>query len=273
MYQSIVKDEEMELLLNDLMEVHGYDFTDYSKASLKRRLNRILMIDKIPSFAELRYRVRNNEEYLRHFIEEITVNVTEMFRDPLFYRAVREELLPKLATYPLIRIWHAGCATGEEVYSMAILLEEANLLHKSLLYATDLNPTVLEKAHAGVFPLANMKQYSENYIQSGGSKDFSSYYTAHYNKALFNERLKSKMIFSTHNLVSDRSFNEFQLIFCRNVLIYFDKDLQERVFKLFDESLESLGHLALGSKETLRFSPLAKKYKQLGNQKIWRKTV
>lgn len=271
MHQGIVKDEELELLLNDLLEIHGYDFTDYSRASLKRRVNRIMVIDKFPSFAELRYRVRNDGNYLRRLVEEITVNVTEMFRDPSFYLSLKTDILPHLATYPLIRIWHAGCSTGEEVYSMAIMLEEAGLLHKSLLYATDLNPSVLEKARKGIFPLSNMKLYSENYIQAGGTQEFSSYYTAHYDRALFEDKLKSKMIFSTHNLVSDRSFNEFQLICCRNVLIYFDKNLQERSFQLFDESLETLGYLALGSKETLRFFSSHKKYKQHGNQKIWRK--
>lgn len=267
----MIKDEEIDILLNDLFELYGYDFTDYAKASLKRRINRLLTIDKFPSFAELRFRIKSDEGYLKRFVEEITVNVTEMFRDPSFYKTLRTEVLTVLATYPLIRIWHAGCSTGEEVYSMAILLKEANLLHKSLLYATDLNPDVLEKARKGIFPLAHMKQYSENYILSGGTQDFSSYYTAKYDRAIFHTELSQKMIFATHNLVSDRSFNEFQLILCRNVMIYFEKDLQDKVLTLFDQSLEPLGFLALGSKETLRFSSVAKKYTQLGKEKIWRK--
>lgn len=267
----MIREEEVEILLNDLLDTYGYDFTDYSKASLKRRINRLVSLDKFPSFAEFRYRIRSDESYLKRFVEEITVNVTEMFRDPSFYRFLRTEVLPTLATYPLIRIWHAGCSTGEEVYSMAILLHEANLLHKSLLYATDLNPDVLEKAKEKIFPLSGMKQYSENYIESGGKNDFSSYYTAAYDRARFDKMLADKMIFATHNLVSDRSFNEFQLIMCRNVMIYFDKDLQDRVLRLFDQSLEPLGFLALGSKETLRFSAIAMKYKQLGKEKIWRK--
>jgi chemotaxis protein methyltransferase CheR len=267
----MIKDSEVEILLNDLLDQYGYDFTDYAKASLKRRINRLLALDKFPSFAELRYRVRNDEAYLKRFVEEITVNVTEMFRDPSFYKTLRTEILTVLATYPLIRIWHAGCSTGEEVYSMAILLQEANLLHKSLLYATDLNPDVLEKARRGIFPLVNMKQYSENYILSGGTEDFSSYYTAKYDLAKFDTSLSKKMIFATHNLVSDRSFNEFQLILCRNVMIYFDKDLQDRVLTLFDQSLDSLGFLALGAKETLRFSSVAARYTQIGKEKIWRK--
>jgi len=266
-----MKDDEIEILLNDLLETYGYDFTDYTRASLKRRINRLYILDQFPSFAEFRYHIKNNGAYLKRFVEEITVNVTEMFRDPSFYKTIQNEVLPVLATYPLIRIWHAGCSTGEEVFSMAIFLEEANLLQKSLLYATDINPDVLEKAKEGIFPLSQMKQYSENYILSGGKKDFSSYYTSRYDRAKFDKRLTSKMIFATHNLVSDRSFNEFQMIICRNVMIYFDKELQDHVLNLFDQSLEPLGFLALGSKETLRFSSVASKYKQLGKEKIWRK--
>ena len=180
-------------------------------------------------------------------------------------------MLPRLGTYPLIRIWLAGCSTGEEAYSMTILLKELNLLHKSLIYATDLNPKVLEKASQGMFALTYMKQYSENYIASGGQQDFSSYYTAKYSLAKFNDELRSKIIFSTHNLVSDHSFNEFQLILCRNVLIYFDRDLQHKVLDLFNNSLEDLGYLALGSKETIDFSNIANRFKRLDQEKIWRK--
>ncbi len=269
---NIVGDDEVETLLRDLLEIYGYDFTDYSRASLKRRINRIVVMCKFPSFAELRYTLQSKPDFLKEFIEQITVNVTEMFRDPAFYRMLREEVLPKLGTYPLIRIWHAGCSTGEEVYSMAILLKEINLYHKCLLYATDINPTVLEKAITGMFPLSQMRRYSENYILSGGKMEFSQYYTANYELAKFDDSLREKMIFSTHNLVSDRSFNEFQLILCRNVLIYFDKELQAKVFRLFDDSLETLGYLALGTKETLRFSPIASRFKQIANpEKIWRK--
>lgn len=269
----MIKEEEVDILLGDLLDNYGYDFGDYAKASLKRRINRLFTLDKFPSFAEFRYRIKKDETYFRRFVEEITVNVTEMFRDPSFYKALRDEVLPVLATYPLIRIWHAGCSTGEEVYSMAILLHEANLLHKSLLYATDLNPDVLERAKSGIFPLSVMKQYSENYIEAGGKGDFSSYYISRYDHAKFEKLLTSKMIFATHNLVSDRSFNEFQVIMCRNVMIYFERELQDRVLTLFDQSLEQLGFLALGSKETLRFSPVAYRYKQLSKEKIWRKVA
>ncbi|QQV04270.1 MULTISPECIES: CheR family methyltransferase [Chryseobacterium] len=269
---SIVKDEEIEYLIKDVYDLYGYDFSEYSRASFKRRVNRICLIDRFTSFAELRYTLINEPEYLKRFIEEITVNVTEMFRDPYFFKALREKILPQLGTYPLIRVWVAGCSTGEEAYSMAILLKEANLYHKCLLYGTDLNPSVLESARAGVFPLQQMKLYSENYMLSGGKRDFSDYYTANYDSVVFDKSLKEKLILSTHNLVSDSSFNSFQLIICRNVLIYFDRGLQERVFRLFDNSLENLGFLALGAKETLRFSKLDKNYQQIEDQRIWKKT-
>lgn len=271
MEQGRIGDWELETIISDLQEWYGYDFSNYSRASLKRRVNRLWSIDRFPSLAELRFRLRSDQQYLRRFVEEITVNVTEMFRDPAFYLALRRSVLPVLATYPFIRIWHAGCSTGEEVYSMAIMLQEEKLLHKSLLYATDLNPSVLEKARKGIFGLAQMKTYTENYIAAGGKTEFSTYYAAKYGHAKFDESLREKMVFSTHNLVSDSSFNAFQLILCRNVLIYFDKQLQDRVLQLFDESLDHFGFLGLGSKETLRFSGVMEKYSQLGNEKIWRR--
>jgi chemotaxis protein methyltransferase CheR len=210
--------------------------------------------------------------YFRHFVEELTVNVTEMFRDPVFFQRLREEILPELARHPFIRIWHAGCSTGEEVYSMAILLKEAGLLQRSLLYATDINPAVLEVLKKGIYPLRYMKQYSENYIQSGGTQDFSRYYTAKYDWVKLDEGLQKRMVISPHNLVSDSSFNEFQLIICRNVLIYFSKKLQNKALQLIDNSLEPTGFIALGGKESLKYSSIASRYKQLPRrQRIWRK--
>lgn len=268
----LLDDEHIDTILNDLIENHGYDFSGYSRSSLTRRIYRLMSLDRHSSFAEFRLRLRHDAGYLGRFVDEITVNVTEMFRDPAFYLTLREHILPLLATKPLIRIWHAGCSTGEEVYSMAILLQEANLLHKSRLYATDINSAVLNTAREGIFPLTQMKSWSENYILAGGKRDFSSYYTANYDRAKFDSALAERFVLSTHNLVSDRSFNEFQLILCRNVLIYFDKPLQEKVLTLFDESLESLGFLALGTKETLKFSKISSRFQQLDrDQKIWRK--
>lgn len=268
---SVINDEQVEILLSDLLEQYGYDFTGYSRASLKRRIIRLYSLDKALSFAEFRYKINNDQAYFKRFVEQITVNVTEMFRDPQFFKTLRETVLPVLGTYPFIRIWLAGCSTGEEAYSISIVLKELNLLHKSLIYATDLNPVVLEKAAQGMFAMSQMKQYSENYIASGGTRDFSEYYTANYSLVKFDDELKRKIIFSTHNLVSDHSFNEFQLILCRNVLIYFDRDLQNNVLRLFNDSLEDLGYLALGTKETIEFSPINKSYKRLIGNKIWRK--
>ncbi len=268
-----IREEELDLLINEVFTLYGYDFSNYARASLKRRVSRIIAVDHFHSFAELLYRVKTDATYWPHLVEELTVNVTEMFRDPSFFKAVREKIIPVLATHPFIRVWHAGCSSGEEVYSMAILLKEANLLERSRIYATDLNPTVVENVRKGIFPLHQMKQYSENYIQAGGKRDFSSYYSANYDWAIFDHSLSQNMIASTHNLVSDRSFNEFQVIFCRNVLIYFDKNLQNKVLSLFDESLQKLGFLLLGSKENIRFSSIAPRYQLYDNkEKIWRKT-
>lgn len=271
MLKFVIREDEIELLLQDIVTTYGYDFTSYAKASIRRRIERLMGLDGFPSFAEFRYRLKHDAHYLARFIEQITVNVTEMFRDPHFYKALRNQVLPVLATYPHIRIWHAGCATGEEVYSLAILLKEAGLLHKTLQYATDINPRVLETARRGIYKLNAMQQYSQNYIATGGIRNFSDYYIANYDHAQFDRSLTERTIFSTHNLVSDSSFNEFQLILCRNVLIYFEKELQTKVFRLFDNSLERLGYLALGSKETLRFTDIASDYYQLNNEKIWRK--
>lgn len=267
----MIDDRQLEILVNDVFEYHGFDFSGYSRASLKRRVDRIYQLDGFKNFYDFLTRVKTDTVYFKRMVEEITVNVTEMFRDPHFYQVLREEIIPQLATKPFIRIWHAGCSSGEEVFSMAILLKEANVLHKSLIYATDINPLVLETAKKGIFPLRMMKQYSENYIESGGKLDFSEYYTANYGFAKFGEDLLNKMVYSQHNLVSDSSFNEFDLILCRNVMIYFDKDLQERALELFDNSLSKLGYLALGTKETIKFSSIQKRFSQLNKDKIWKK--
>lgn len=264
-------EEQIDILTADAFELYGYDFSGYSRASFKRRVLRLYVLDKMVSFAEFRYKIRSDAGYFNRFLQQVTINVTEMFRDPAFYLNLREEILPNLGTSPFIRIWVAGCSTGEEAYSIAIVLKELNLLRKSLIYATDINSSVLEKGALAMFPMNKMKQYSENYIESGGREDFSDYYTANYSLAKFNQEFRDKIVFSTHNLVSDTSFNEFQLILCRNVLIYFDRTLQSKVFTLFDESLDTFGYLALGSKESLSKPSLTAKYKKVGDQKIWRK--
>ena len=270
--ENLISDTELVLLLRDIHDNYGYDFSEYAKASLLRRVKRLFALDRFTSFAEFRYHLKSDSNYLKRFVEEITVNVTEMFRDNSFFNTLRTEVLPVLSTYPFIRIWHAGCSSGEEVYSMAILLEEAGILNKSIVYATDINPNVLQNASKGIFPLSKMKQYSESYIASGGQREFSYYYRANYENALFIEELKEKIVFATHNLVSDKTFNEFQLILCRNVMIYFEKELQDKVLLLFNNSLDQLGFLALGLKETIRFSPLANSFRIFNyKDRIWRK--
>ncbi len=267
----MIDEEHLIQFINEIYEHYGYDFGGYSHASFKRRLERIYQLDGFVNFQEFLHKIREDADFLNYVIEEITVNVTEMFRDPSFYKVLREEILPTLRSKPFIRIWHAGCSTGQEVFSMAIMLSEEGLLNKSIIYATDLNQTVLESAKKGLFPLKLMKEYAENYRGSGGKRDFSEYYTANYGFAKFDDDLSEKMVFSQHNLVSDSSFNEFDLILCRNVMIYFDKDLQDRVLQLFDDSLAKLGYLALGTKETLRFTSVQKNYQQLRKEKIWKK--
>ena len=267
----MIEDIELETFINEVYECYGFDFGSYSRASLKRRVNRIFQLDGFTNFYAFLSKVKYDSEYYKRIVDEITVNVTEMFRDPSFYKIVRNEILPILATKPFIRLWHAGCSTGEEVYSIAILLKEAGLLDKSLIYATDINSKVLETAKKGIFPLRMMKEYSENYRDAGGQEDFSAYYTANYGNVKFNPDLTAKMVFSQHNLVSDNSFNEFDMILCRNVLIYFDNDLQKRAISLFDESLSVLGFLALGTKETIKYFMPSTKYKQFDTEKLWQK--
>ena len=269
----MLEDREIAILIEEIYKYHGYDFSGYSAASFRRRVERLYQMDRFEHFSDFLSKARSDETYFKHMIEEITVNVTEMFRDPDFYRILRTEILPILATKPFIRIWHAGCASGEEVFSMAILLKELNLLDRSLLYATDLNPTVLDIAKKGLFPLRTIQQYAENYRIASGKNDFSDYYTANYGHAKFSDELINKMVFSQHNLITDGSFNEFDLILCRNVLIYFDKDFQRVALELFDKSLSKLGYLALGTKETIKFSSIQHRYKQFEKEKIWKKMI
>jgi chemotaxis protein methyltransferase CheR len=195
-----------------------------------------------------------------------------MFRDPDFYLTFRRKVVPILKTYPTVRIWHAGCSTGEEVYSMAILLQEEGLYRKSLIYATDISHEVLRKAREGIFPLANMQEYTVNYMKAGGQREFSDYYTAHYDNVIFHPSLKANVVFAEHNLATDGSFNEFHVVMCRNVMIYFNKALQERVHNLIYESLSMFGVLGLGNKESLKFTPREAYYERLDNRdKLYRK--
>lgn len=258
-----VEELETRLLLDGVFSQYGYDFRDYAAPSLKRRIADLLISEGLPNISSLQARVLRDTPCMERFIAKLSINVTSMFRDPGFYLTIRNKLVPYLKTYPFIRIWHAGCATGEEVYSLAILLQEENLYHRCRIYATDFNEKVLHKAQSGIFPLANMQEYTRNYQMAGGKGSFSSYYTAQYGSAIFNASLKKNMVFSAHNLVTDGSFNEFNVVLCRNVMIYFNNDLRARVFNLINKSLAVFGFLGLGSKESLKGAPDERCYEHI----------
>jgi chemotaxis protein methyltransferase CheR len=258
-----IDNKELKKLLESILYIYGYDFTEYAEASVIRRINNFMITKKIETMEKLGKMILQDEKLFEEFVQHISVTVTEMFRDPSFYKSLRENVMGRLATYPFIKIWVAGCATGEEVYSIAILLKEEGLLNRSVIYATDINQKSLQIAKEGIYALENMKSHTTNYQKSGGVKSFSEYYKAKYNSVIFDKSLKQNIVFSPHNLAVDRSFNEFQLIICRNVLIYFNQQLQNNVISLFYESLCTLGFLGLGSKESLLFSENRKHFGEI----------
>jgi chemotaxis protein methyltransferase CheR len=263
---------EIHLLLEGMFRYYGFDFRDYALASLKRRIWNAVRAERLNTVSALQEKVLHDPVCMERFLLGLSVNVTAMFRDPSFYFAFRSQVVPLLRTYPFIRIWHAGCSTGEEVYSMAILLHEEGLYHRCRIYATDMNEAVLKKAKAGIFPLGLMQEYTQHYLQAGGKGSFSEYYTAAYDSAIFRSSLKENIVFSQHNLATDGSFNEFNVILCRNVLIYFNQSLQERVHKLFYESLSQFGILGLGRQESLQFTYHEKDYEVLEKrEKLYRR--
>lgn len=246
-----LKSTEVKMLLEAIRATYGYDFTEYAEASVKRRISRFMAVHKVTGLENLEKMLLQDEKLFETFIQQVSVTVTEMFRDPLFFNSLRENVLKRLATYPFIKIWIAGCATGEEAYSIAIILQEEGILNRSVIYATDINQQSLQIAKEGIYSLEKMKNYTINYQKSGGKTSFSRYYKAKYNSVLFDKSLKQNLVFASHNLAVDRSFSEFQLVICRNVLIYFNQQLQDKVVNLFYESLCSFGMLGLGSKESL----------------------
>lgn len=271
-----LKDDEIEirLLLEAIYLKYGYDFRLYSKAHLKRRVLRRLALANLASISEMQHRIFVDRPFFETLLLDLSINVTEMFRDPQFYQAVRQEVVPVLKTYPFVRIWHAGCATGEEVYSMAIMLLEEGLHERAQLYATDFNEVILKRAKEGIYPVTAIRDYTANYQKAGGTGSFSDYYTAKYDSAIIAQSLKDNIVFADHNLVNDGVFGEMHLIFCRNVLIYFEKELQQRVIKLFHESLRPGGFLCLGAKESLKFSGYDDKFETfLDKEKIYRKRL
>lgn len=266
------QDIEIKLLLEAIYLMYGYDFRSYSKASVKRRVQHRLGMSGLANIAQMIERVVHDREFFVQLLNDMTVNVTEMFRDPWFYKAFREEVIPQLKTYPFIKIWHAGCSTGEEIYSMAVLLSEEGLYERTQIYATDIDKVVLDKARKGIYPLASFKQYGENYLKAGGKKQLSDYYTAKYDSVIMDQRLKKNIVFADHDLATDQVFGEMQVVVCRNVIIYFDRELQRRVFSLFRDSLDLGGILCLGSKETMRFSGCDDEFEVLVKEsRIYRK--
>ena len=263
---------EIDLLLEGVYRHYGLDFRGYALGSLKRRLARRMRDEGTPTLSSLQDKVLHDRSAMERLLVALSISVTSMFRDPSFYRAFREKVVPLLRTYPFIRIWNAGCATGEETISLAIVLAEEGLLERSRIYATDFNAGIVDRARAAEFPLARMKAYTENYLNAGGTAEFSRYYTTDGPVARFSPALLENMVFAQHNLVSDGSFNEFQGILCRNVLIYFGNQLQKRVHTLFHDSLVNFGVLGLGHKETIRFTPMEHCYEAIDSrEKLYRR--
>lgn len=266
------EDLEIQLLLEAIYLKYGYDFRDYARASVKRRILHRMNLSDLRNLAEMQHKVLYESEFFERLLLDLSINVTEMFRDPSFYQALRTEVLPMLKTYPFVKIWHAGCSTGEEAYSMAILLKEEGLYERAQIYATDFNDLVLQKAKEGIYPVESVKDYTLNYQRAGGKAAFVDYYTAHHHSIILDRSLKKNIVFANHNLETDGVFGEMHLILCRNVMIYFNRELQDRVIRLFHDSLCRHGILSLGSKESIRFSAHAKHFDDLvADEKIYRK--
>ena len=267
-----VEDIEIQLLLEALYRRYHYDFRHYAQASIKRRLKEARQRLGFKSFSALQDAVLHDAAMVPRLLDFLTVQVSEMFRDPGYYRAIREKVAPHLRTYPSLKVWIAGCSAGEELNSFAILFREEGLLDRTLFYATDINPAALEAAAAGVYALDRIKTFTENHQKSGGKTSLSDYYTAAYGRAVFDKSLRKNVVFSDHSLVTDAVFAEVQLISCRNVMIYFDRPLQDRALGLFKDSLSRKGFLGLGSKESIRFSDHAHAFSEyVRGEKIYQR--
>lgn len=265
---------EIKLLLEAVFLKYGYDFRNYSQAHVKRRIMHRLSVSGCENITQMIHEVLYDQSFFNKLLLDLSINVTEMFRDPSFYQALRQKVIPNLKTYPFIKIWHAGCSTGEEAYSLAIILKEEGLYDKVQIYATDFNQLVLKKAKEGIYPINLIKEYTYNYQKSGGLNSFADYYNAKYDSVIIDTELKKNIVFADHNLVLDGVFGEMNLIICRNVLIYFNRELQDRVIKLFSDSLVHGGFLCLGSKENLRFSKYSNNFLDVEkNEKIYKKVA
>ncbi|WHY57009.1 CheR family methyltransferase [Peribacillus simplex] len=266
------EDLEIELLLEAIYSVSGFDFRKYMRSSIKRRVENRMRLDHIRRISGMIEMVLYEKGYVEKLLRDFSINVTEMFRDPEFFKAFRLNIVPLLKKLPEIRIWHAGCSTGEEAFSMAIILKEEGLYDKARIYATDMNDEVIRHAEKGILPLNRMQSYTKNYLQAGGNQEFSEYYTTDYQNAYLHSDLLKNIVFFQHNLVTDGSFNEFHIIMCRNVMIYFTGELQTYVNQLFYDSLCKDGFLAVGSKETLHTSSFSEDYEDFDSkERIYRK--
>lgn len=263
---------ERDLLLEGILRCYGYDFREYATGSLNRRIQQAMLNEGVDSITALLDRVLHDEACMENFVGTLAIHVTSMFRDPGFYLAMREKVVPLLRTYPFARIWIAGCASGEEVYSTAIILHEEGIYDRCRIYATDLSDAVVQRAQSGIFPLSSMKEYTHNYQLAGGKEEFSTYYTADHENAIFSQSLKQNLTFSQHSLTTDSSFNEFNMILCRNVMIYFSDTLQERVLKLLHDSLCMFGVLGLGKRESLLFTKIENQFEELdADERLFRR--
>lgn len=268
------EDIEIGLFIEAIKLKYGYDFSDYSHAHITRRIQNRLGKSPCKSILELAHHVIKDEDLFREVLSDFSINVTAMFRDPLFFKYLRETILPVLESYPKINIWHAGCSSGEEVYSMAILLKECGLYERCQIYATDFNCNILKKAKDGIYSLEEIREYTTNYNLAGGAYSFSDYYLAKYDSAILELDLKRRIVFAEHDLVADGSFGEMNLILCRNVLIYFKRALQNRVKRLFLDSLAKGGYLCLGPKETLAYSEVAPNFETVSEEfRVYRKRM
>ena len=264
---------ELDLLLEAVYRRYGYDFRGYARASLRRRLWRRADLEGLRSMSGLQERILHDPGCMERLLADLSINVTAMFRDPGFHRALRNEVLPELRTHPFVRVWVAGCATGEEVVSVAIALREEGMLDRTRIYATDMDADVLARARRGAFALDKVRDYTRNYLAAGGTEAFSAYYSVSGDRATYEPALLQPVVFAQHNLATDHSFNEFNVVICRNVLIYFGRDLQDRVLRLFDESLPRRGVLALGRKETLRGTAIEDRYEAVVEaERIYRRS-
>lgn len=267
-----VEDLELDLLVEGVFRRYGNDFRDYARASLRRRIRNMLVDEGLPSISALQERVLHRSEAMERLLLHLSIGVTTMFRDPAFFASFRKNVVPYLHTVPFVRVWCAGCSTGEEAYSMALLLHEEGLLERSRIYATDMNAASVEQAKKGIYPLDSIKEFTANHQAAGGKRPFSEYYTAQYEHAIFKQFLRKNLVFAQHNLAVDASFNEFNVVLCRNVMIYFNANLQERVHELLFQSLRRFGVLAVGRRETLRHTQHERDYEAIDDrERIFRK--